>query len=144
MSNNNQNENSNSSAFCKKGVTLLCGFLGAGKTTLLKFILAQNNALVSPSKFAIIVNDMASLNIDETLVQEGDLMQTNEMIAMENGCICCSLQNDLQQQVIEISSSNKFDYILIEASGVSEPAGIASLFKECKDDHDDDNNGREG
>ena len=139
MSNNNQNENSNSSAFCKKGVTLLCGFLGAGKTTLLKFILAQNNALVSPSKFAIIVNDMASLNIDETLVQEGDLMQTNEMIAMENGCICCSLQNDLQQQVIEISSSNKFDYILIEASGVSEPAGIASLFKECKDDHDDDN-----
>ena len=118
------------------GVTLLCGFLGAGKTTLLKHILAENNNLESPSKFAIIVNDMAALNIDETLVQEGDLMRTNEMIAMENGCVCCSLQNDLQQQIIDLSSSEKFDYLLIEASGVSEPAGIAALFKECKDDHE--------
>ncbi|MBQ49631.1 MAG: hypothetical protein CMP10_19785 [Zetaproteobacteria bacterium] len=117
-------------------VTILSGFLGAGKTTLLKHILHTKHSDEKPFRCAVIVNDMAELNIDQSLVEDSSLLQSDEVVAMENGCICCSLQNDLVEQITNLASSGKFDYMIIEGSGVSEPAQIVQLFDECEDDHD--------
>ena len=116
-------------------VTLLCGFLGAGKTTLLKHVLETKHSEEN-FKCAVIVNDMASLNIDKTLIDQSSLIQNDEVIAMQNGCFCCTLQNDLVEQIIELAQKRLFNYMLIEASGVSEPSQISPLFDLCKNDHD--------
>ena len=122
----------------KVPVTLLCGFLGAGKTTLLKHILETKHS-EEDFNCAVIVNDMAELNIDKSLIDHTSLIQSDEaMIGMQNGCICCTLQNDLVEQIIGLTQKKKFNYILIEASGVSEPHEIAPLFE--VDDHEHDEN----
>jgi len=116
-------------------VTLLCGFLGAGKTTMMKHILETKHE--DPNfKCAVIVNDMAALNIDKSLIDQSALVQSDEVVAMQNGCFCCTLQSDLVDQILELVKKQKFNYMLIEASGVSEPAQIAPLFE--LHDHDDD------
>merc|ERR1712203_1328059 len=115
-------------------VTLLCGFLGSGKTTLLKHVLEAKHD-EEDFKCAVIVNDMAELNIDKSLIDNTSLIQSDEaMIGMQNGCICCTLQSDLVDQIIGLTQKKKFNYILIEASGVSEPHEIAPLFD--LDDHE--------
>ena len=118
-------------------VSLLCGFLGAGKTTLMKHIL---ETMHKEKDFccAIIVNNMAALNIDKSLIDQSALVQTDEAIAMQNGCFCCTLKNDLVDQIISLKEKKLFNYILIEASGVSEPSQIAPLFDLCDDEHDPD------
>jgi len=119
-------------------VTLLCGFLGSGKTTLLKHILETKH---SDEKFkcAVIVNDVAELNIDKTLIESTSLIQSEEaMVSMQNGCICCSLQSDLCDQIIKLTQTMNYNYILIEASGVSEPHEIAPLFEVHNHDDDDE------
>ena len=109
-------------------VTLLCGFLGSGKTTLLKHILETKHS-EEDFKCAVIVNDMAELNIDKSLIDQTSLIQSDEaMIGMQNGCICCTLQSDLVEQIVGLTQKNMFNYILIEASGVSDPHEIARLF----------------
>merc|ERR1739848_887769 len=105
-------------------VSLLCGFLGARKTTLLKHILETKHA-EEGFKCAVIVNDMAALNIDKSLIDQSALVQTDEVIAMQNGCFCCTLQNDLVEQIIQLAQTKMFNYMLLEASGVSEPSQIA-------------------
>ena len=115
-------------------VSLLCGFLGAGKTTLLKHVLETKHS-EEDFKCAVIVNDMAALNIDKSLIDQSALVQTDEVIAMQNGCFCCTLQSDLVDQIIELANKNRFNYMLIEASGVSEPSQIAPLFDLCDDEH---------
>merc|ERR1712142_114006 len=93
---------------------------------------------------AVIVNDMAALNIDKSLIDQSALVQTDpnkaleatdNVIAMQNGCFCCTLQDDLVAQIIELAMKNTFNYMLIEASGVSEPSQIAPLFDLCIDQH---------
>merc|ERR1711953_372978 len=119
-------------------VTLLCGFLGSGKTTLLKHILETKHD-DEEFKCAVIVNDMAELNIDKSLIDNTSLIQSDEaMIGMQNGCICCTLQSDLVEQIIGLTQKKKFNYILIEASGVSEPHEIAPLFDVDDHEHDED------
>ena len=121
----------------KVPVTLLCGFLGAGKTTLLKHILESKHS-EEDFKCAVIVNDMAELNIDKSLIDNTSLIQSDEaMIGMQNGCICCTLQNDLVDQIVGLTQKKKFNYILIEASGVSEPHEIAPLFDIDEHEHDE-------
>merc|ERR1712117_308386 len=116
-------------------VTLLCGFLGSGKTTLLKHILETKHN-EEDFKCAVIVNDMAEINIDKSLINNTSLLQNGEsMVGMQNGCICCTLQDDLCSQIIQLTQKKKFNYIVIEASGVSEPHEIAPLF-EIEKDHD--------
>merc|ERR1712183_419189 len=116
-------------------VTLLCGFLGSGKTTLLKHILETKHS-EEDFKCAVIVNDMAELNIDKSLIDQTSLIQSDEaMVGMQNGCICCTLQSDLVEQIIKLTQKKQFNYILIEASGVSEPHEIAPLF-EVEEDHE--------
>jgi len=124
-------------------VTLLCGFLGAGKTTLLKHVLETKHA-EDNFKCAVIVNDMAALNIDKSLIDQSALVQSDEVIAMQNGCFCCTLQNDLVEQIITLAQKKMFNYMLIEASGVSEPAQIAPLFELCDDEHDHEEEHKEG
>ena len=117
-------------------ITLLCGFLGAGKTTLLKHILESKHE-EKEFKCAVIVNDMAELNIDKSLIDQTSLIQSDEaMVGMQNGCICCTLQSDLVEQIIQLTQKQKFNYILIEASGVSEPHEIAPLFDVEKHEHE--------
>jgi len=118
-------------------VSLLCGFLGAGKTTLLKHILETKHE-EKDFRCAVIVNDMAALNIDKTLIDQSALVQSDEVIAMQNGCFCCTLQSDLVDQIISLTEKKLFNYMLIEASGVSEPSQIAPLFDLCEDEHDPD------
>ena len=102
----------------KVPVTLLCGFLGSGKTTLLKHILETKHE-DEDFKAAVIVNDMAELNIDKSLIDQTSLIQSEEdMVGMQNGCICCTLQDDLVEQMISLIQKKKFNYILIEASGL--------------------------
>ena len=86
-------------------------------------------------KCEVIVNDMAALNIDKSLIDQSALVQSDKVIAMQNGCFCCTLQNDLVDQIIELANKKMFNYMLIEASGVSEPSQIAPLFDLCDDSH---------
>lgn len=106
-------------------VLLITGYLGSGKTTLLNHILNNEKGY----RFAVIVNDIGEVNIDARLIQKGGVVggtaDSQDLVALQNGCICCSLQSDLVKQVADLVSSHRFDYIVIEASGICEPAPIA-------------------
>lgn len=107
-------------------VLLLTGYLGSGKTTLLNRILANEEGI----KFAVIVNDIGEVNIDADLIQQGGIVGQGDdsLVALQNGCICCTLKMDLVQQLSDIVSQDRFDYIVIEASGICEPAPIAQTI----------------
>lgn len=107
-------------------VLLLTGYLGSGKTTLLNKILANQKGI----KFAVIVNDIGEVNIDAVLIEQGGVVgkKDDSLVALQNGCICCTLKMDLVEQLKEIVDMQKFDYIVIEASGICEPAPIAQTI----------------
>jgi G3E family GTPase len=107
-------------------VTVLSGFLGAGKTTLLNRVLNNRNG----RRVAVIVNDMSEVNIDADLVREGTELSRSEetLVEMSNGCICCTLRDDLLKEVRKLSQEGRFDYLLIESTGISEPLPVAATF----------------
>ena len=107
-------------------VLLLTGYLGSGKTTLLNRILSNRRGI----RFAVIVNDIGEVNIDADLIQKGGIVgsQDDSLVALQNGCICCTLKMDLVQQLYDIIALQKFDYIVIEASGICEPEPIAQTI----------------
>ena len=107
-------------------VLLLTGYLGSGKTTLLNRILSNERGI----KFAVIVNDIGEVNIDADLIQQGGIVnqQDDSLVALQNGCICCTLKMDLVKQLQDIIALQRFDYIVIEASGICEPAPIAQTI----------------
>ena len=107
-------------------VLLLTGYLGSGKTTLLNRILANEKGY----KFAVIVNDIGEVNIDADLIQQGGIVdqQDDSLVALQNGCICCTLKMDLVKQLTDIVAMDRFDYIVIEASGICEPLPIAQTI----------------
>ena len=107
-------------------VLLLTGYLGSGKTTLLNRILSNKKGI----KFAVIVNDIGEVNIDANLIEKGGVVGSTDdsLVALQNGCICCTLKMDLVAQLGELISARKFDYIVIEASGICEPAPIAQTI----------------
>lgn len=108
-------------------VLLLTGYLGSGKTTLLNRILANKKGI----RFAVIVNDIGEVNIDETLIRKEGIVGGNnsdDLVALQNGCICCTLKMDLVKQLVDLTSSGMFDYIVIEASGICEPEPIAQTI----------------
>src|SRR5574344_598771 len=104
-------------------VLLLTGYLGSGKTTLVNHILTNKRGI----RFAVIVNDIGEVNIDADLIQKGGVVGKKEesLVALQNGCICCTLKMDLIEQLAEINKMGRFDYIVIEASGICEPEPIA-------------------
>ena len=102
-------------------IVMLTGYLGAGKTTILNNILANDQGI----RAAVIVNDIGEVNVDASLIKEGGLNQTDSLIPLTNGCICCTLSDDLAKQLGGIAASGDFDYIIIEASGICEPIPIA-------------------
>ena len=108
-------------------ITLLTGYLGAGKTTLMNYILTNQEGL----KVAVIVNDIGEVNIDAKLIAEDGFIKEEDkgnVVPLSNGCICCTLKEDLMNQILEILRTSKFDYILIEASGICEPLPIAQTI----------------
>lgn len=108
-------------------VTVLAGFLGSGKTTILNHVLHNRDGL----RVAVLVNDMSEINIDADLVRDGgaDLSRTNEtLVELTNGCICCTLRDDLLNEVTRLAAAKRFDYLLIEATGIAEPLPIAATF----------------
>lgn len=108
-------------------VLLLTGYLGSGKTTLLNTILSNRRGI----RFAVIVNDIGEVNIDASLIQKGGVVGQNgddDLVALQNGCICCTLRTDLIRQIAEIIDTGRFDYIVIEASGICEPEPIAQTI----------------
>ena len=107
-------------------VLLLTGYLGSGKTTLLNKILANKKGI----KFAVIVNDIGEVNIDAALIEKGGVVgqKDDSLVSLQNGCICCTLKMDLVEQLKEIVDMKRFDYIVIEASGICEPAPIAQTI----------------
>jgi G3E family GTPase len=107
-------------------VLLLTGYLGSGKTTLLNRVLTNQKGI----RFAVIVNDLGEVNIDADLIQKGGIVSSKDdnLVALQNGCICCTLKMDLVQQLHDLCASRQFDYIVIEASGICEPAPIAQTI----------------
>lgn len=107
-------------------VLLLTGYLGSGKTTLLNRILQNERGI----RFAVIVNDIGEVNIDADLIQKGGVVgqEDDSLVALQNGCICCSLKMDLVEQIRELMAMHRFDYVVIEASGICEPAPIAQTI----------------
>lgn len=107
-------------------ITLLTGYLGAGKTTLINHVLSNQEGY----KVAVIVNDIGEINIDAELIQKAGIVreQDSNLVPLSNGCICCTLKVDLMQQIVELIKTGKFDYILIEASGICEPLPIAQTI----------------
>jgi len=110
----------------KLPVLLLTGYLGSGKTTLLNRILTNKKGI----KFAVIVNDIGEVNIDASLIEQGGVVgkKDESLVALQNGCICCTLKMDLIEQIREITAMKRFDYIVIEASGICEPEPIAQTI----------------
>ncbi|MCS3738370.1 G3E family GTPase [Rhizobium sp. BK661] len=108
-------------------VTVLAGFLGAGKTTILNHVLRNREG----RRVAVIVNDMSEINIDAELVRDGgaNLSRTNEtLVELTNGCICCTLRDDLLSEVRRLAADGRFDYLFIEGTGIAEPLPIAATF----------------
>ena len=107
-------------------ITLLCGYLGAGKTTLLNRVLTNQKGY----KVAVIVNDIGEVNVDERLIsKEAQIKDTSSIVPLTNGCICCTLKSDMVNQIEDLMKTGKYDYIMIEASGVCEPMPIAQAIE---------------